>query len=167
MELSMLNIYPMNKENLKAMLDYYLPGFYSGEFESLYKNITNTPLTLIELETYLGKILQHIAVLFEQTHIDQSNILSYAIEVFYMIKWDGIGKNNERLNVIKMLRSQIGIPELFDNDYTPYDDDFYPDQEFDPGEDNIYNYPEMFGGDNYNPDLDLNEQSQEYWDSRF
>lgn len=157
----------MNEVNLRALLDYYLPAFKVGDFESFYKNIEKSELTLKELECFIEKILPHMAVFLELTSVNQVNIASYAIEVLFKIKWDGVVKSEGRQEIIKKLRNLIGLPVSFDNEFTDYKKNNFSDSEFGIDEDNRRNYPEMFGGDNYDPDLDLNEQSDDYWDSRF
>ncbi len=58
--ISELNIYPLNEENLQALLDYFFPRLPKGNVKDLCEELKKYDLTLIELEYAAIKILPYL-----------------------------------------------------------------------------------------------------------
>lgn len=89
MELAETNIYPLNEINLQALLDHFFKGFVTGDISTTMKDLERSGLTLKELEDASARTQLYIPMIKSQVNsiLTQTNLLSYAIEIFIDEKW--------------------------------------------------------------------------------
>ena len=106
--ISELNIYPLNEDNLQALLDYFFPNLPKGNVQELHNEING--LILIELEYAAIKILPYISKVQDilGNTLTQTNALDYSIHViFELFTEEEISP--ERDVIIKMIKRTISF----------------------------------------------------------
>ena len=116
MNTSNLNIYPLNVENLQALLDYYYPSLQPGNVNQLWAEIKGTDITLIDLEYASEKILPFVSFIIEKLkgRAAQTNMLGYAVEIFLTGDIDYHYLSTERIEIIKAVRAKAGMDQTYD-----------------------------------------------------
>ena len=107
--ISDLNIYPLNEENLQALLDYFFPHLPKGNVEDLCEELKKYDLILIELEYAAIKILPYISKIKDMlgSILTQTNALDYSIHIiFNLVPEQDISP--ERAEIIKTIKG-IGV----------------------------------------------------------
>ena len=109
--ISDLNIYPLNEENLRALLDYFFPHLPKGDVKDLCEELKKYDLSLIELEYAAIKILPYISKINSMlgSNPTRTNALDYSIHIFF----DLFSEQNispERAEIIKTIKG-IGVEE--------------------------------------------------------
>ena len=107
--ISDLNIYPLNEENLQALLDYFFPHLPKGNVEDLCEELKKYDLILIELEYAAIKILPYISKIKDMLGniLTQTNALDYSIHIiFNLVPEQDISP--ERAEIIKTIKG-IGV----------------------------------------------------------
>ena len=114
--ISDLNIYPLNEENLQALLDYFFPQLPKGDVKDLCEELKKYDLTLMELEyvsiknlPYISKIKDMLGIILTQT-----NALDYSIEIFFDL-FSEQDVSPERAEIIKTIRSIGGVEDIYEN----------------------------------------------------
>ena len=114
--ISELNIYPLNEENLQALLDYFFPQLPKGDVKDLCEELKKCDLTLMELEYVAIKNLPYISKIKDMLGIDltQTNALNYSIEIFFdLFSEEDISP--ERTEIIKTIKSIGGVEDNYEN----------------------------------------------------
>ncbi len=114
--ISDLNIYPLNEENLQALLDYFFPQLPKGDVKDLCEELKKYDLTLMELEYVSIKNLPYISKIKDMLGIDltQTNALNYSIEIFFdLFSEEDISP--ERAEIIKTIKSVGGVEDSYEN----------------------------------------------------
>jgi len=114
--ISDLNIYPLNEENLQALLDYFFPQLPKGDVKDLCEELIKYDLTLMELEYAAIKNLPYIFKIKDMVGIDltQTNALDYSIEIFFdLFSEEDISP--ERIEIIKTIKSIGGVEDNYEN----------------------------------------------------
>jgi hypothetical protein len=96
---------------LRQMLQYYFPDFPEGDVRQLHGQLRAVGHSLIELEYFARRLkpqTETIANWIEQRP-SRVNLLTYALEVFYDMHWEGVGISPERRQLVKTLRSLCGL----------------------------------------------------------
>lgn len=116
METSKLNIYPLNEENLQALLNYYFSFLPKGNVKHLLTELYGNALILRDLEYAAERILPFITLIRErlQANPTQTNIIDYAIEIFINPEINYFENSAERIEIIKTVRLQAGFDELYE-----------------------------------------------------
>ena len=111
MELYSSNIYPLTEENLQALLTHYFPNSSRGNLKNVVNELNSLRLTLKELEYSFNKILPLVTVITEKigTTPTQPNILDYSIETFLDHDYCNYNIDQERREIIGMLREKAGV----------------------------------------------------------
>ena len=109
--ISDLNIYPLNEENLLALLDYFFPHLPKGDVKDLCDELKKYDLILIELEYAAIKILPYISKIIDMLGIDltQTNALDYSIHIIFDL-FPEQDISPERATIIKTIKG-IGVKE--------------------------------------------------------
>ena len=109
--ISDLNIYTLNEENLQALLDYFFPQLPKGDVKDLYEELEKYDLTLIELEYAAIKNLPYISKIKDMLGIDltQTNALDYSIHIIFDL-FPEQDISPERATIIKTIKG-IGVKE--------------------------------------------------------
>ena len=109
--ISDLNIYPLNAENLQSLLDYFFPHLPKGNVKDLWEEIKKYDLTLIELEYAAIKILPYISKLKDMlgSNPTRTNALDYSINIFFDL-FSEQDISPERAEIIKTIKG-IGVEE--------------------------------------------------------
>ncbi len=109
--ISDLNIYPLNEENLQALLDYFFPHLPKGDVKDLCDELKKYDLILIELEYAAIKILPYISKIIDMLGIDltQTNALDYSIHIIFDL-FPEQDISPERATIIKTIKG-IGVKE--------------------------------------------------------
>jgi hypothetical protein len=83
--ISELNIYPLNEENLQALLDYFYPNLPKGNVKDLCDELKKYDLILIELEYAAIKILPFLSKIKDMlgSILTQTNALDYSIHIIF------------------------------------------------------------------------------------
>jgi hypothetical protein len=117
METSRINIYPLNEENLKALLNYYFPFLPGGNVKRLLTELKGLALTLKELEYASEKILPFISLIGERIgkNPTQTNILDYSVEIFLDPDINYSDRSPDRIEIIKAIRTRAGFDELYED----------------------------------------------------
>ena len=104
--ISDLNIYPLNEENLKALLDYFFPNLPEGNLKDLCYELKKYGLILIELEYAAIKILPFIPKIKDLlgSTLSQTNALDYAIHILFDL-YPKQDMSPERACIIKSIRA--------------------------------------------------------------
>jgi len=112
--ISDLNIYPLNEENLQALLDYFFPHLPKGNVKDLCEEIKKYDLILIELEYAAIKILPYISKINDMlgSNLTQTNALDYSIHIIFNL-FPEQDISPERAEIIKAIKG-IGVEK---NDY--------------------------------------------------
>ena len=105
------NIYPLTEENLQALLTHYFPNSARGNLKEIVNNLNNFNLTLKELEYSFTKIAPLVSVITEKIGgiPTQPNILDYSIETFLDHEYCNYNIDNERREIISILRQKAGV----------------------------------------------------------
>jgi hypothetical protein len=116
LDTSNLNIYPLNEQNLQALLDYYFPFLPAGNVHQLLIELRGTGLTLKELEYASEKILPFIPFINEKLKgtASQTNILDYSVEVFLMQDNDFFYLSPERIEIIKLIKTKTAPDQSYE-----------------------------------------------------
>jgi len=114
--ISDLNIYPLNEENLQALLDYFFPHLAKGNVKDLYEELKKYDLTLMELEYAVIKNLTYISNIKAMLGIalTQTNALAYSIEIFFDL-FSEQDISPERAEIIKAIKSIGGVEDNYEN----------------------------------------------------
>ena len=114
--ISDLNIYPLNEENLQALLDYFFPQLPKGDVKDLCEELKKYDLTLMELEYVAIKNLPYISKIKDMLGIDltQTNALDYSIEIFFDL-FSEQDISPERTEIIKTIKSIGGVEDNYEN----------------------------------------------------
>ena len=114
--ISDLNIYPLNEENLQALLDYFFPQLPKGDVKDLCEELKKYDLTLMELEYVAIKNLPYISKIKDMLGIDltQTNALNYSIEIFFDL-FSEQDISPERAEIIKTIKSIGGVEDNYEN----------------------------------------------------
>ena len=114
--ISDLNIYPLNEENLQALLDYFFPPLPTGDVKDLCEELKKYDLTLMELEYVAIKNLPYISKIKDMLGIDltQTNALNYSIEIFFDL-FSEQDISLERAEIIKTIKSIGGVEDSYEN----------------------------------------------------
>ena len=109
--ISELNIYPLNEENLQALLDYFFPPLPIGNVKDLCEELKKYDLTLIELEYAAIKIVPYISKIKDMlgSNLTQTNALDYSIHIFFNL-FPEQDISPERAEIIKTIKG-IGVEE--------------------------------------------------------
>ena len=109
--ISDLNIYPLNEENVRALLDYFFPHLPKGNVKNLWEELKKYDLTLIELEYAAIKILPYISKLKDMlgSNPTRTNALDYSINIFFDL-FSEQDISTERAEIIKTIKG-IGVEE--------------------------------------------------------
>lgn len=109
--ISDLNIYPLNEENLQALLDYFFPHLPKGNVKDLCEEIKKYDLILIELEYAALKILPYISKINDMLGSipTQTNALDYSIHIIFNL-FPEQDISPERAEIIKAIKG-IGAEE--------------------------------------------------------
>ncbi len=109
--ISDLNIYPLNEENLQALLDYFFPHLPKGNVKDLCEEIKKYDLILIELEYAAIKILPYISKINDMlgSNLTQTNALDYSIHIIFNL-FPEQDISPERAEIIKTIKG-IGVEE--------------------------------------------------------
>lgn len=111
LESSGSNIYPLTEENLQALLTHYFPNSARGNLKEIVNNLNNFNLTLKELEYSFTKIAPLVSVITERIGgiPTQPNILDYSIETFLDHEYCNYNIDQERREIISILRQKAGV----------------------------------------------------------
>ena len=111
MELSSSNIYPLTEENLQALLTHYFPNSPRGNLKNVVNELNNLRITLKELEYSFNKISPLVSVISEKIGDapTQPNILDYSIETFLDHEYCNYNIDQERREIINILRERAGV----------------------------------------------------------
>ena len=111
LESSGSNIYPLTEENLQALLTHYFPNSARGNLKEIVNNLNNFNLTLKELEYSFTKIAPLVSVITEKIGgiPTQPNILDYSIETFLDHEYCNYNIDQERREIISILRQKAGV----------------------------------------------------------
>jgi len=109
--ISDLNIYPLNEENLQALLDYFFPHLPTGNVKDLCEELKKYDLTLIELEYAAIKILPYISKIKNMlgNNPTQTNALDYSIHIIFNL-FPEQEISPERAEIIMTIKC-IGVEE--------------------------------------------------------
>ena len=109
--ISDLNIYPLNEENLQALLDYFFPHLPKGNVKDLCEELKKYDLILIELEYAAIKILPYISKIKDMldSSLTQTNALDYSIHIIFNL-FPEQDISPERAEIIKAIKG-IGVEE--------------------------------------------------------
>ena len=109
--ISELNIYPLNEENLQALLDYFFPRLPKGNVKDLCEELKKYDLSLIELEYAAIKILPYISKIKNMlgSNPTQTNVLDYSIHIIFDL-FSEQDISPERAEIIKTIKG-IGVEE--------------------------------------------------------
>lgn len=118
MESTGKNIYPLTEENLQALLTHFFPNSPRGNLKNVVKELNNMRITLQELEYSFEKILPLLSVITEKIGDvpTQTNILDYSVESFLDQEYCNYNIDQERREIINLLREQAGV--LASQEYT-------------------------------------------------
>ena len=118
MESTGKNIYPLTEENLQALLTHFFPNSPRGNLKDVVKELNNMRITLQELEYSFEKILPLLSVITEKIGDvpTQTNILDYSVESFLDQEYCNYNIDQERREIINLLREQAGV--LASQEYT-------------------------------------------------
>ena len=100
MSLSSLNIYPLNKENLEALLNYFCPNDEIGDIDWILKQ---NQLKLNQIEFALKMALPFKDVVFNEVGGSGntiSNLLSYACAALFNFKKGEPSRNRKRITAL-------------------------------------------------------------------
>ena len=113
--ISDLNIYPLNEENLQALLDYFFPQLPKGDVKDLCEELKKYDLTLMELEYVAIKNLPYISKIKDMLGIDltQTNALNYSIEIFFDL-FSVQDISPERTEIIKTIKNIGGVEDNYE-----------------------------------------------------
>lgn len=116
MDISDLNIYPLNAENLQALLDYRFHFLPRGNVNLFLSEIKGTGITLKDLEYASEKILPYIPLISERIGSEpiQTNILGYAVEIFLFSEFNFKYMSPERLEIVKIIKTKSGINQTYE-----------------------------------------------------
>jgi len=105
------NIYPLNVDNLQALLTHYFPNFPRDNLSDHVGELNSMRLTLKELEYSFGKITPLVSVISEKIGDvpTQVNILDYSIETFLDQEYCKYNIDQERREIINILREKAGV----------------------------------------------------------
>ena len=114
--ISDLNIYPLNEENLQALLDYFFPPLPMGNVKNLCEELKKYDLTLIELEYSAINILPYISKIKGMlgSNPTQTNALDYSIHIFFDL-FSEQDISPERAEIIKTIKGIGGKEDYYDN----------------------------------------------------
>ncbi len=114
--ISDLNIYPLNEENLQALLDYFFPHLPKGNVKDLYAELKKYDLTLIELEYAAINILPYISKIKDMlgSNPTRTNALAYSIHIFFDL-FSEKDISPERTEIIKTIKGISGKEDYYDN----------------------------------------------------
>lgn len=117
MYLSSTNIYPLNEINLQALLDYYFPKNLKINIVSFCSELVRFKISLKELEYLAVKILPFINLIEQRLGgiSTQVNLLDYSVEIFFEHKLDYIDRDPQRIEIIKYIKSIIGVEEDYED----------------------------------------------------
>ncbi len=103
--ISDLNIYPLNEENLQALLDYFFPRLPMGNVKDLCEELKKYDLILIELEYAAIKILPYIPKIKDMLYdiLTQTNALDYSIHIIFEL-FPEQDISPERAEIIKTIK---------------------------------------------------------------
>ena len=103
--ISDLNIYPLNEENLQALLDYFFPRLPKGNVKDLCEELKKYDLILIELEYAAIKILPYIHKIKDMLYdiLTQTNALDYSIHIIFEL-FPEQDISPERAEIIKTIK---------------------------------------------------------------
>jgi hypothetical protein len=103
--ISDLNIYPLNEENLQALLDYFFPRLPKGNVKDLCEELKKYDLILIELEYAAIKILPYIPKIKDMLYdiLTQTNALDYSIHIIFEL-FPEQDISPERAEIIKTIK---------------------------------------------------------------
>jgi hypothetical protein len=104
--ISELNIYPLNEENLQALLDYFFPRLPKGNVKDLCEELKKYDLILIELEYAAIKILPYIPKIKDMLYdiLTQTNALDYSIHIIFEL-FPEQDISPERAEIIKTIKA--------------------------------------------------------------
>jgi len=116
MDSSKINIYPLNEENLQALLDYFFPDLPKGNVKDLCEELKEYDLTLMELEHAAIKILPFISKIKDMlgSNLTGTNALNYSIDIFFDI-FSEQDISPERAEIIKTIKSICGVEDDYEN----------------------------------------------------
>jgi len=115
--ISDLNIYPLNEENLKALLHYFFPKRPQGEVKELCDELKLYNLTIKDAEYAAFKVVPHVQKITDMLAEipTQSNLLSYGLEIFYDTIFAAETASPERIMIIKTIYELSGLDNTYDN----------------------------------------------------
>jgi len=115
--ISDLNIYPLNEENLKALLHYFFPKRPQGEVKELCDELKLYNLTIKDAEYAAFKVVPHIQKITDMLGEipTQSNLLSYGLEIFFDTIFAAETASPERIMIIKTIHELSGLDNTYDN----------------------------------------------------
>lgn len=107
--ISDLNIYPLNEENLQALLDYFFPQLPEGNVKDFCEELKKYGLILIELEYAAIKILPFIPKIKDLvgSTLSQTNALDYSIHILFDL-YPKQDISPERAYIIKTIKA-LGV----------------------------------------------------------
>jgi len=114
--ISELNIYPLNEENLQALLDYFFPNLPVGNVKDLCEELKKYDLTLIELEYAAIKILPYLSKIKYMlgNNPTRTNALDYSINIFFDL-FSEKDISPERAEIIKTIKGIDGEENYYEN----------------------------------------------------
>jgi hypothetical protein len=112
----LFSIYPLNKINLQALLDYFFPHLPESNLDYLFNDIEKYNITLNELELLAIRILPFVEIIRDRLNntLTQTNVMDYAIESFISFEFDDVERAPERVDIIKLIRESAGIDQDYD-----------------------------------------------------
>ena len=115
--ISDLNIYPLNEENLKALLHYFFPKRPQVEVKELCDELKRYNLTIKDAEYAAFKVVPHIQKITDMIREipTQTNLLSYGLEIFYDTIFAAETASPERIMIIKTIHELSGLDNTYDN----------------------------------------------------
>lgn len=153
MGLSLANIYPMNSENLRALLDHYFPYYPLGHIHKFTNLVNKAGFTLKELEYTTERLLPHVQFIKQRTKTQpsQTNLLDYSIEIFLSEDWDSSEKSPDRYAIINSIKKNAGVIDQVSQKNFEDSGKYYPPYDPSSGED----FPESNGDSNQCDDSDI------------
>lgn len=108
------NIYPLTLDNLRALLEFYFPKYYTGNVSQLLRNLRDVGISLRELEFVAESVQQFVPFIEDRLGFppSQVNLLMYGLEAFVDEYWDYTNTSIERSNLIYQIRKKAGIPTI-------------------------------------------------------
>lgn len=109
-----LNIYPLNKSNLKALISHYFDQFEIDKYESLEYLSSKSSLQLNQIEFVLRKLSEAYNPIFNQelkTNIKLTNLFQYGFDALALSEdeWKG---SKERIRITHKFKDFVKSSEI-------------------------------------------------------